>query len=167
MLDITTLAAWGGFIGGIAVVVSLIYLAGQIRQNSRLLRSSTAGVTMEATNGVGGIVAQSPDLARIWWAGLADRSALSESDRQRFDPLVGMSFGVFDQEYDFFRDEVMSDRIWKRRRRTMGWTVQQAGMQQWWHAELRRDGLLLSPVAEANRLETSTGSFMDPGTHVR
>ena len=42
MLDITTLAAWGEFIGGIAVVVSLIYLAGQIRQNSRLLRSSTA-----------------------------------------------------------------------------------------------------------------------------
>jgi hypothetical protein len=26
MLDITTLAAWGEFIGGIAVVVSLIYL---------------------------------------------------------------------------------------------------------------------------------------------
>ena len=33
-MDITILAAWGEFIGGIAVVVSLIYLAGQIRQNS-------------------------------------------------------------------------------------------------------------------------------------
>jgi hypothetical protein len=31
-MDITTLAAWGEFIGGIAVVISLIYLAGQIRQ---------------------------------------------------------------------------------------------------------------------------------------
>jgi hypothetical protein len=31
-MDITTLAAWGEFLGGIAVVVSLIYLAGQIRQ---------------------------------------------------------------------------------------------------------------------------------------
>ena len=39
-MDITTLAAWGEFIGGIAVVVSLIYLASQIRQNSRLLRAS-------------------------------------------------------------------------------------------------------------------------------
>ena len=37
-MDITTLAAWGEFIGGIAVVVSLIYLASQIRQNSRLLQ---------------------------------------------------------------------------------------------------------------------------------
>ena len=32
-MEITTLAAWGEFIGGIAVVVSLIYLAGQIRQS--------------------------------------------------------------------------------------------------------------------------------------
>ena len=28
-MDITTLAAWGEFLGGIAVVVSLIYLASQ------------------------------------------------------------------------------------------------------------------------------------------
>jgi hypothetical protein len=33
-MDITILAAWGEFIGGIAVVVSLVYLASQIRQNS-------------------------------------------------------------------------------------------------------------------------------------
>ena len=37
-MDITTLAAWGEFIGGIAVVVSLIYLASQIRQNSNAER---------------------------------------------------------------------------------------------------------------------------------
>ena len=39
-MDITTLAAWGEFIGGIAVVVSLLYLASQVRQNSRLLQVS-------------------------------------------------------------------------------------------------------------------------------
>ena len=38
-MDITTLAAWGEFLGGIGVIVSLIYLASQIRQNSRLLRA--------------------------------------------------------------------------------------------------------------------------------
>ena len=33
-MDITTLAAWGEFLGGIGVVVSLIYLAEEVRQNS-------------------------------------------------------------------------------------------------------------------------------------
>jgi hypothetical protein len=42
-MDINTLAAWGEFLGDIAVVISLIYLAGQIRQNSKLLRVSTTG----------------------------------------------------------------------------------------------------------------------------
>ena len=41
-MDITTLAAWGEFLGGIAVVVSLVYLASQVQQNSRLLRASAA-----------------------------------------------------------------------------------------------------------------------------
>ncbi len=49
-MDITTLAAWGEFLGGIAVVVSLIYLASQIRQNSKLLQisSSVAIATSES-----------------------------------------------------------------------------------------------------------------------
>jgi hypothetical protein len=34
-MDITSLAAWGEFLGGIAVVVSLIYLASQIRNRSK------------------------------------------------------------------------------------------------------------------------------------
>ena len=39
-MDITTLAAWGEFLGGIAVVVSLIYLASQIRMNTKTVRAS-------------------------------------------------------------------------------------------------------------------------------
>ena len=45
-MDITTLVAWGEFLGGIAVVVSLIYLAGQVRQNSRQPRASTTAATV-------------------------------------------------------------------------------------------------------------------------
>ncbi len=40
-MEITTLAAWGEFLGGVGVIASLIYLASQIRQNSKLLRAST------------------------------------------------------------------------------------------------------------------------------
>ena len=90
MLDITTLAAWGEFLGGIAVVVSLIYLAGQIRQNSRLLRASSASTTQQAESLLSSLVVQDSELARIFWEGMADRAALSEADRRRFDPLLGI-----------------------------------------------------------------------------
>ena len=42
-MDITTLAAWGEFLGGIAVVASLIYLAGQIRMNTKTVRAANFG----------------------------------------------------------------------------------------------------------------------------
>jgi len=45
---IAPLAAWGEFIGGIAVVVSLIYLAGQIRSNSKTVRASNFSSDVDA-----------------------------------------------------------------------------------------------------------------------
>jgi hypothetical protein len=134
MLDINTLAAWGEFIGGIAVVVLLIYLAGQIRQNSRLLRASTASLTMEAQNSMSGRIVDDPEVARIWWAGCEDRSSLSALDLQRYDAMMSIVFSAWDQEYDFSQDKVMSERVWKRRRHSIVDTMRQPGVQQWWRA---------------------------------
>ncbi len=52
MLDFTTLAAWGEFLGGIGVVVSLIYLAEEVRQNS--VSRFTAFVLNASMAGLGG-----------------------------------------------------------------------------------------------------------------
>jgi len=52
MLDITTLEAWGEFIGGIAVVVSLVYLAVQIRSNTKTVRASNYSDIAAASNEV-------------------------------------------------------------------------------------------------------------------
>ena len=79
----TTLAAWGEFLGGIAVVVSLIYLASQIRQNSNLLRASTASATSQIEYQQNALMVQDEEVARIFWEGLADRASLSEKDRRR------------------------------------------------------------------------------------
>jgi len=59
-MEITTLAAWGEFLGGIAVVVSLVYLAAQIRQNSRLLRTSTASASSSVQNDASSLIAAAP-----------------------------------------------------------------------------------------------------------
>ena len=40
-MTIETLGALGDFLGGVAVVASLLYLAAQIRQNTKAIRSSS------------------------------------------------------------------------------------------------------------------------------
>ncbi|MBW2498389.1 MAG: hypothetical protein JRF61_14040 [Deltaproteobacteria bacterium] len=84
-MDITTLAAWGEFLGGIAVVVSLVYLASQIRQNSKLLRASTASSTTAINSDFSSLVVQDSEVATIFREGVADRSSRSADDMQRFN----------------------------------------------------------------------------------
>ena len=131
-MDITILAAWGEFLGGIAVVVSLVYLAGQIRQNSKLLRASTASVTQQSSAASNTLIVQDSELARIYWAGMADRAELSDADRQRFDPLVAIQINGFQHHFRLERDGLVSPEIWEDQEQYMSWTAKQPGLRQWW-----------------------------------
>ena len=132
-MDITILAAWGEFLGGIAVVVSLVYLASQIRQNSKLLRASSASVTQQSTAGPNSMIVADPDLSRIWWDGMADRATLSESDLRRFDPLLGMQMNGFQQHFRLSRDGIISSEIWDDMVQGYRWNLRNPGFLQWWH----------------------------------
>jgi len=131
-MDIITLAAWGEFLGGIAVVVSLVYLASQIRQNSKLLRASTASATTATSADFSSLVVQDSEVARILREGMADRSSLSEDDMQRFDALLGMAFTANNQEYQFFVDGVVARSIWENRTLALRRQLRLPGFRQWW-----------------------------------
>ena len=131
-MDITILAAWGEFLGGIAVVVSLVYLASQIRQNSKLLRASTSTVTQQVTSQLNVLLAQDDELSRIYSEGMADRSALPEANRRRFDSLVAIVVNGFQQHLRLFRDGLVSSEIWDDQKQYMRWSSQQPGFRQWW-----------------------------------
>jgi len=128
-MHVTTLAAWGEFLGGVAAVGSLFYLVGQIRQNSKLLRAPTASVSGETNSRVPILAVQDPEVAWVDWGGVADRSALSEDDRRRIDPLVSVFMDGVEQEYRFVRDGVIAPSIWEPRMRGTRWMLRQTWMQ--------------------------------------
>ena len=71
-------------------------------------------------------------MSRIYWDGLSDRGSLSEADRRRFDPMIGLFMSGVNQEHQFAQDGVIAPAIWKSRTRGMRWQFRQPGMQQWW-----------------------------------
>jgi hypothetical protein len=129
------LGSLGEFIGGIAVVVSLIYLASQIRQNSKLLRASTASATRAQVSDVGSLMVQDPEVGRIYREGGADRSSLSEGDRTRCDAILSMEFHGLNQEHEFAAEDLIGPRLWQSRVRFMRRTLQQPGTREWWNEE--------------------------------
>jgi len=131
-MDITTLAAWGEFLGGIAVVFSLIYLASQIRQNSRLLQVSTTVAYGESDLEISKLLIAEPEVGQIFREGVADRESLSMAERYRFDAFLDMATRQFQRSFFVAQDGAMKPALWQGERKGNGWVLQQPGSQQWW-----------------------------------
>jgi hypothetical protein len=83
-------AAVAQLLGSLGVIATLVYLAVQIRQNSTLLTSSLADSTRDAQSELTRLLASDREALRVFWAGLNDRSSLTELDRLQFDALLSL-----------------------------------------------------------------------------
>ena len=83
-VDLDQLANIGEFLGGIAVIVSLVYLAAQIRQNTNSLRASTFQAATDSVTEFTTLGTDESELSRIYSSGLFGTEALSEHDRIQF-----------------------------------------------------------------------------------
>jgi hypothetical protein len=108
-------------------------LAAQVRQNSKLLRASTASATSQVQFTQNAMMGQDSEVARIYWEGVADRDSLSEEDRRRFAPLMQIMFQGNSQKFEFHRDGIGGAGPWGiAKHGSGGWLLQQPGVQQSW-----------------------------------
>ena len=77
------LASIGEVVAAIAVVVSLIYVARQIGQNTNALQSNTEAMWSSINQSVVMPLATDRDGAKWWIAGTSDFDSLDEIDKQR------------------------------------------------------------------------------------
>jgi hypothetical protein len=135
MPDITTLAAWGEFLGGIGVIASLVYLASQIRQNSKLLRVSATSTTSQLHMGGNELVIQDTEVSRLFYAGLADLDSLSGIDETRFGSIIGIQVQGFHQSFEFHKSGLGSEASWCWTDNSMRWFAEQPGFRSYWLAQ--------------------------------
>ena len=109
MITLQDLGNLGEILGAVGVVVSLLYLAIQIRQNTRSVRASTYQAFSESFGDFRNLLIGNERLGAIWLKGLHSRSVLPDPERAVFDVLL-MNFlrGVevsFYQEANGLLDE--------------------------------------------------------------
>ena len=119
-MTITELGALGEFVGAIAVVATLIYLAVQVRHSKEATEASNrlavAAVYRETSNGLlqfNGRLIESADVARLWLEGGSQEQDLSDIDQFRYrriaiDWICLREAGYFGAEAT--RDEQAMDR---------------------------------------------------------
>lgn len=134
-VDLQTLANLGEFFGGMFVVVSLVYLAYQVRQNTRSLRSENYARLLDGMSTLQSRLAMDAELNHLFIVGAEDPSRLSRADRVRFSWALYELFGTAEFMYHQWQEGTLPPVVWLRWERTIGWWLSHPGMRAWWVAK--------------------------------
>ncbi len=123
----------GDFMGGIAVIVTLAYLAVQIRRSTRAARAATLQqwVAMAAT--VNSTLSTSPDFARLYREGCKNYEALQPHERSQFMAFMFQNFNLFESLFLQAQHGEVDDAFFEAKMRTMFGGFAHLGVRQWWN----------------------------------
>jgi hypothetical protein len=124
--------AIGEVVGAVAVVVSLLYLAMQIRIQNREARLSTINSSLSEWNSLLSLVADNSELANIWNRGLKNEE-LSEDDEVRFRAFANSYFRVVEGLYLQHLEGRLDDRLWHGIGKGYTELLAAAGLHRFWN----------------------------------
>src|SRR5690606_11622923 len=134
-MDLEALANVGEFVGGVFVVVSLIYLAFQVRQNTRSLRSENYARLLERMSTLQSRLAVDPALNHVFMVGAEEPDRLSPADRIRVSWALYELFGAAEFMYHQQLEGALPDVVWSRWETTIRWWLSHPGIRAWWAAK--------------------------------
>jgi len=124
-------------IGSIAVVFSVLYLAIQVHQSTRIAKLAAQDAAATSLRNVTRPFAENADLARIWRLGLEDLNALSAEDQARFFHSTYQFLKAYETIHFHHVYGLMDEQIWQ------GWCgllkhyIASPGIDHYW--QLRHD----------------------------
>lgn len=119
-------------VAALAVVISLLYLALQVREGTEAARTSTYESIVSDFGALNRVIASSPDLATLFVRGQEDYSALSADERARVSQLFFVCFHNFENMYYQYRKGYLEEDVWQGWRRLMLAYHARPGFQLWW-----------------------------------
>jgi len=121
---------------GVLLIVSLIYVGIQIRQNTAATQAATGQAWFNTFDGHVGLINSSPTLAGILHRGATGLSSLKDGEIIQFGAYLDQSFTSFEVYYFQWKAGKLDARLWSTQRQAIGALLMQPGQQQWW--ETRR-----------------------------
>jgi len=102
-MTLSDLGNIGELLGGVAVVISLLYLAVQIRHSGQISRFDAHRSLSHDMASVLGNIASDPDLYRVWHVMTNQPDRATTEDRERFGMLLYQIFTTFSDAERFGR----------------------------------------------------------------
>jgi hypothetical protein len=131
-MTLEQLGGLGEFIGAIAVVVSLIYVALEIRSNSRSTRLAAMQTAMESSQRIIEMPARDRDLARVIRIGSDDPDSLTEDEFAQYRYWLILSLRSTENLFVQYKAGALNNETWIARASTVKWMMGTPGGQRVW-----------------------------------
>ena len=150
----TAIGAVGEVLGAVAVVLTLVYVAAQVRHNTTALNRAASADAIAGIRHWNQTLIDDPTMVRIFGQGVEDMNGLDEDGRARFAVLIFNWLKTFEDMHYQFSKGAMEPEVWQGWERLGGIYFTRQGIRQYW-GERRQ---VFSPAFQVwmDRLEPST-----------
>ena len=128
------ISAVGQIIGALAVVISVAYLAVQVRSNARQVRLASMRSMSDAFNQWLQSLAENPQLGELWYRGMRDFESLQGGDLARYSALMDHQFRIYEDMYYQKQEGHLDPRVWRGFEAPMRDIIAYPGVQAWWRS---------------------------------
>ena len=105
-------SAVGQVVGALAVVISLIYLATEVRSNARATRLESMRSLSDAINEYFKTIAEDADPAELWFRGIYNFQSIKGASLMRFSSLMDYLFRIYEDIYYQRLEGQLAPRVW-------------------------------------------------------
>ena len=133
-MNLEELGNLGEFIAAIATLATLVYLALQIRQNTRSVQAQSHHAITDSFNHLNGIVGTDVAAARVLRLGMEGLETLSDDEQASFGFLMLAYMRIFETLYFQRENSVMSDQLYLAEQGSTHWMFSHAGVRDWWNS---------------------------------
>ena len=131
-MDFQALGNIGEFVGAIAVVISLIYLAMQVRQNTISQQTENYTRALDRISAQQSRLAQDGEFAMMLSRGVRDTKSLTPGERVQFTWVFYEIFGAFEFMFHAAENNAIPEEVWNRWESTIAFWLIYPGVLAWW-----------------------------------
>jgi hypothetical protein len=122
----------GDFLGGVAVIITLLYLALQIRKQSAVAKlEATRALAGEQSLALSQII-EDKEICQIYLCGIRDYTSLPDDDRMRLSLCFLRLFRAMEQQYLHVRLGNLNGTYFTSLQKTFMEFLSFPGVQEWW-----------------------------------
>ena len=127
-----TLQDWGSIgelVGGVAVIITLIYLAIQIREYRLGMSSATLHATVQGFNQVNLLLGEHPEIAEVIERGVNDPDSLDEREQAQYVWVQRAYVNIYEDLYQQYQSGACPKAFWEKFARELKQTLDAPGGQ--------------------------------------